>query len=134
MQAARGNYVMCTDVDILFAPNFLKEVTDTLSQGNRFVVCRCRDLPPDTENTPYTPEGFSDLHGRSQYRHLLGTGACQAVRKEWFYDVRGYDEKYIYWGYEDRDMFRRATPRRARGRLDSRTHQHASSVASEDGS
>ena len=109
LQEARGDYVVCTDVDILFAPNFLSTVCETLSRENTFVVCRCRDLLPETEEIPFVPEAYDALHARSKFRHLLGTGACQAVRKEWFFDVRGYDEKYVYWGYEDRDMFRRAT-------------------------
>lgn len=108
VRRATGAYVLSTDVDMLFAPNFLQVVFAELMKGNIFVVCRCRDLPEDTADRVWSSADYDALLARSTFREFPGTGACQAVRREWLLAVRGYDEKYVYWGYEDRDMFQRA--------------------------
>lgn len=108
IQEARGKYVLCTDVDMLFASNFLSTVLEEASRGNTLVLCRCRDLPSDVEAREWKVEDFPTLLERSTLRHALGTGACQATARRWWFDVGGYDEGYIYWGYEDRDMVWRA--------------------------
>lgn len=108
VQRATGAHVLSTDVDMLFAPNFLQVVSAELLKGNAFVVCRCRDLPQDTVDGDWSPAAYDTLSARSTFRKFPGTGACQAVRRDWLVSVRGYDEKYVYWGYEDRDMFLRA--------------------------
>ena len=108
VQRASGAYVLATDVDMLFAPNFLETVMMELVRGDTFVVCRCLDLPKHTADAAWRPVDYEMLRAESIYRKLPGTGACQAARREWLRSVRGYDEKYVYWGYEDRDMFRRA--------------------------
>ena len=33
---------------------------------------------------------------------------CQMAKRSFFFDVRGYDEKFVFWGAEDVDMSRRA--------------------------
>ena len=41
-------------------------------------------------------------------RIAMGTGACQVFSTKWAKSVRGYDEKYVFWGFEDKDMVARA--------------------------
>lgn len=108
IRAARGVAVLCTDVDMVFAPNFLGEVTTALSGGPRFVVCRCRDLPPGVPDGTISRGDYPDLLARAPYRDKLGTGACQAASRSFFERVRGYDEGYVFWGMEDNDMRFRA--------------------------
>lgn len=108
IQHARAEHVLCSDVDILFAPSFLPTVLEELSKGRAFVVCRCRDLPADVPERVWARDDFPGLLARSTFRQFPGTGACQATRRDWMIRVRGYDERYVFWGYEDRDMVLRA--------------------------
>lgn len=108
IQNAQTEHVLCSDVDILFAPDFISTVIDELSIGKKLVVCRCRDLPPDVPIRNWEKNEFPGLVAKSTFRKFPGTGACQATRRDWLIRVRGYDEGYVFWGYEDRDMFWRA--------------------------
>jgi glycosyltransferase involved in cell wall biosynthesis len=109
IQAARGRYVMCTDIDMMFRPNFLSTVVGRLDANDkRLVVSRCHDLPPSVPEQPWTVDDYDALEAKASYRPSHGTGACQATKRSFFFDVRGYDEKYVFWGFEDGDMLFRA--------------------------
>ncbi|MFN3198352.1 MAG: glycosyltransferase family 2 protein [Bradymonadia bacterium] len=111
IRAARGDFVFCTDADMIFAPNFLSTLLST-QQANAdqaFVVCRCRDLPESVPEQPWRFEDFPDLLSKADFREKLGTGACQMAKRSFFNDIRGYDEGFKFWGMEDNDMKFRAT-------------------------
>lgn len=110
IQAARGHYLMCTDADMIFAPNFLREglQQQRARMGKAFVICRCRDLPEEVPEQPWQRADFSELLERAPYREKMGTGACQLAPRSFFERVRGYDEGYVFWGMEDNDMLHRA--------------------------
>lgn len=110
IRKARGKYVLCTDADMIFAPNFLKTLIETQrSHDDRaFVVCRCRDLPESLPEQPWRLEDFPELLAEAPYRKKLGTGACQMATRDFFHSLRGYDEGFKFWGMEDNDMRFRA--------------------------
>jgi glycosyltransferase involved in cell wall biosynthesis len=110
IQAATGERVLCTDCDMIFAPNFLTTATQALDRnaGNALVLCRCRDLPAELPEQPWRLGDFPALLARASFRVARGTGACQCSQRRWFVKVRGYDEKYVFWGFEDKDMVARA--------------------------
>ncbi len=118
IRAARGAALMCTDADMIFAPDFLASVLAALGGGRgdtgerappgSFVVCRCRDLPESLAERAWTRDDFPGLARRAPYRDKLGTGACQAADRAFFEAVRGYDEGFVFWGMEDNDMRYRA--------------------------
>jgi glycosyltransferase involved in cell wall biosynthesis len=110
IRAAQGDYVLCTDADMIFAPNFLA-VTLAAHHGagdRSFVVCRCHDLPQSVPLRLWGEEDFPQLSARASLRQTAGTGACQSAARSFFERVRGYDEKYLFWGKEDTDMLVRA--------------------------
>ena len=112
IQAATGQIVMCTDCDMIFAPDFLKTALDTISDsdGQTLVLCACRDLPESLAEQRWSVDDFPRLlQAAPSYRKGGGTGACQVACRQWFVDVRGYDEKYVFWGYEDKNLVRRAS-------------------------
>ena len=110
IRAARGHYVLCTDADMIFAPDFLEALL--VAQDERgdqaLAVCRCRDLPESVPEQPWTVEDVPSLVEQSTFRERLGTGACQMATRSFFEDVRGFDEGFKFWGLEDTDMTYRA--------------------------
>lgn len=110
IQATTGDVVLCTDADMIFAPNFLEVILETrrASGRPRMIHCACHDLPEDVPERPWAVADFEALRARGEFRDLGGTGACQAASREFYFRVRGYDEKYLHWGAEDIDMTRRA--------------------------
>jgi glycosyltransferase involved in cell wall biosynthesis len=113
IQASTGDYVFCTDADMIFAPNFVPEILAVhdrkqASSGKALVVCHCTDLPESVPEREYQLEDFERLRAAGNCRRSPGTGACQSAEREFFFTARGYDEKFIHWGSEDTDMRDRA--------------------------
>ena len=110
LQAATGKIAFCTDVDMIFAPNFLASILDTHRRhdGRVMALCRCYDLAEDVPMQAWARTDFESLEARSLRRETSGTGACQAAPLSFFVHARGYDEKFLYWGAEDVDMTSRA--------------------------
>ncbi len=110
LQAATAPLAVCTDIDMLFSPTFLEEVVRGIEKhdGEALVVCRCRDLPETVPEQPWEVSDYPELERQSTFRKAMGTGACQGAPLSFFERVRGYDERYVYWGFEDKDMVSRA--------------------------
>lgn len=110
IQETRGEFVFCTDADMIFADNFLETILDVLGRRPRTMIhCGCNDLPESVPEQLWTRGDLDELFQRSTRRATRGTGACQAALREFFFEVRGYDEQFRFWGYEDLDMTSRAT-------------------------
>ena len=110
IRGARGRYVLCTDADMIFAPNFLSTLLrqQEIVADRALVVCRACDLPESVPEKAWTRQDYPWLEEQSSLRERLGTGACQMALRTFFLDVRGYDEGYVFWGCEDGDMLFRA--------------------------
>ena len=95
-------YVMTTDVDIIFPPNFLEIVTRNV-HPERVLYC----------HPHYLPNGFQDwdnLHsylGKLSVGNINARGGCQVIQRQVFFQLGGFDEYYQYWGVEDRDLHHR---------------------------
>ena len=105
-------FIMVMDADIILAPNFLEAVAKRLqSEPPALVLCRILDLPKDVA-LPGSPAGllesFEDLRKQTTVRPRYGTGAIQASSRSFFFNVRGYDEDFKWWGAMDGDMVQRA--------------------------
>lgn len=110
LQQASGDYLLCTDADMIFAPNFTEAILDVHARmpNKALVVCACWDLPQSVPEQDWELEDFPRLHEQSKRRKSIGTGACQSASREFFFHARGYDESYVHWGSEDSDMRDRA--------------------------
>ena len=110
IQRTTGKFVFCTDVDMIFAPEFISTVLATQARENdqAFVVCHNRDLPEHVEMQVWSLDDFPYLLGEADFRGPKGTGPCQVARREFFERIRGFDEGYKFWGQEDNDMRYRA--------------------------
>jgi glycosyltransferase involved in cell wall biosynthesis len=100
-------YVFCTDVDMIFSPNFIQEMQLHLKE-DAFLISRCNDLPESVGLHPWQQSDFGTLKQQSAIRETQGTGACQVALKSFFEEIRGYDEAFEFWGSEDTDLRRRA--------------------------
>lgn len=101
---AKAPYVMTTDVDCIFAPDFMEVVLRHLDKS-KIIHCRVSDLPQDYE------DGFMNFHWMNKIsatRPTFGYGGCQVFSKEWVFKIHGFDEEYIGWGADDTDFYHRA--------------------------
>jgi glycosyltransferase involved in cell wall biosynthesis len=112
IQATRGEFVMCTDADMIFKPDFLSTVLAAHAEAEegapRIIYCRCLDLPEEVAEQAWERGDYPALHAKASFRPKGGTGACQCASRAYFDEVRGYDEGYTYWGKEDDDFRVRA--------------------------
>ena len=102
VRRSRTKFVLTTDVDMIFAPNFVEEVLKA-QDGQVVVQCAPRWLP---EAFAYsgTRVGSWDtcpIGDRAQ------KGGCQCVPYDAMVKIGGFDESCEYWGAEDRDLHKR---------------------------
>lgn len=109
IQRTRGQTILCTDADMVFAEDFLATILEVHDERPQTMIhCGCHDLPDDVPEQHWSLDDLDELHAQATRRPTRGTGACQAAPREFFFDVRGYDERFRFWGYEDLDMTSRA--------------------------
>src|SRR3989304_1216233 len=92
---ARTRYVVSTDIDIIFAPNFAEEIIKVFEKTPRAIVL-CQKVDLDEEGKEI------------EFHEPSASGSCIAIEKAWIDDVHGYDEFYTYWGRADNDLVDRA--------------------------
>jgi predicted glycosyltransferase involved in capsule biosynthesis len=94
---ANTKYLMFTDIDFIFEPDFIEVVHKELTRKERVMVT-CH--PEEIDNA-----------GRKVGHCRLGrkaVGGCQAVNRGWFFEVGGFDEFYKGKGLQDVDLLDRA--------------------------
>jgi len=94
IKRATTKYILSTDIDCLFSPNFTEEVANILEKQRAVILCQKIDLDEDGK--------IIGTHEPS------ASGSCIGLTKEWLMKVHGYDEKYTQWGREDNDLVDRA--------------------------
>jgi len=117
IRAANTDYVITTDIDMIFSPGFMA-ITAAHAAPDRVIYCPPRFLPKD----------FADWNHLEHYidtlpigdRRQLGGFQCALTRV--LHDLHGFDEFYRYWGVEDRDL---ATRLEKKGITHYWLHDHA---------
>ncbi len=116
IREAGGEMVCCTNVDIVYDPGFFVEV---LNRCEPMTLVQALRLDPQ-EGTASLPNGkyvSSDEnaglgtvmgHERGQPIPVMACGDCQALRREDWDKLRGYDESMVGWGGGDQDLACRA--------------------------
>lgn len=108
LRRAQGALSFCTDVDMVFAKNFLRTILDVEADARVLALCQCHDLGPETLGRVIEPEELEALRDGATMRPAYGLGGCQATTTAWFHRVRGFDERMTFWGAEDKDLAFRA--------------------------
>lgn len=104
-------YIICTDADIVFSPDFIETVKKGLDEQH-MIEARTLYWKENTANKVYNGEIDieSDFDrakiGRIKYRSTCG--GCQCLHIKGWEKVRGYDEDFVGWGSEDADLMNRA--------------------------
>lgn len=100
---ARADFIMTTDVDCVFAPDFIEIVLRHMAK-DKMVHCRISDLPQDHDGQL---DNFLWMNKVSILRPAFAYGGCQVFSREWAFKVRGFDEAYKVWGADDTDFYLR---------------------------
>ncbi|MBI5831512.1 MAG: glycosyltransferase [Armatimonadetes bacterium] len=105
-----GRYILATDIDMLFAPNFVETVLRAhLAFEPAIVLAQFMDLDRDALEGGLDPvTDFARLQAAAEWVGEHATGPCLSVSREWVERVRGFDERMVLWGYMDQDFSERA--------------------------
>ncbi len=108
-------YVCMTDSDQIFQPNFFGIVEHVLkNNSDAFVQCKTYFLRGLFDNVtaddlnPFLYYHMVNFAKKDNFKKPHGEGCCHGVHHTWLMSVNGHDEKYIGWGYEDKDLVLRA--------------------------
>jgi predicted glycosyltransferase involved in capsule biosynthesis len=107
---AKTPYVLCTDVDMFFGPDFLSNVNEELKE-NVMVESRTMYWKKPISNQIYQEKinPFEELDkcriGRIKKR--TSAGGCQCMHINNWKKLTGYNENMIGWGSEDVELLKR---------------------------
>ena len=94
------SYIMTTDVDLIFSPDFINDFIEELS-GNIELHSSAFSLPKNFELW----EKLSKTHSvKFKPREMTALGLVQATDTDVLHEIRGFDENYSIWGVEDFDL------------------------------
>lgn len=99
VRRAESAFVMTTDVDMIFPPDFVAILLEHAAP-DRVLYCSPYYLPQYFDDWAHLDRHIPQLQrgDRSQY------GGCQCVPTALMQQIRGFDEYYRYWGIEDIDL------------------------------
>jgi len=108
---AAAEYIMTTDVDMMFAKDFVSEIVSR-SGYNTMVESRTLYWKMPVAKQIYA--GELDPYGNiedckiGRIKKRTTAGGCQCMHIDQWSRLRGFDDRYIGWGSEDYDLLTRA--------------------------
>lgn len=106
IKKVKTKYILCTDVDILFEKNYLKEAVRELKKDPlQVIIAPLLDLP----DVSIGDKGYSQLKSLAQIRNknMDNCAGTNLALTYFYHKIRGYDEQYKMWGSEDKDLIKR---------------------------
>lgn len=110
---ARNNYIMQTNLDMIFRRDFIERIKERLNP-NSFIWSVPTFLNKDAYKVLVTMRFTSDWSRLDDKDYWWttwrghGYGAIQCMLKSWFVEVGGYDERFHPYGPCDLDLWERA--------------------------
>lgn len=111
---SKGEYILATDADMIFRRDFTKVIIQNTSKD---CILESRTFHMTQRRTNEIHNGIIDpyanfddckIGSRGTGRFTGSPGGCQCMHRDNWDQLRGYNEKYIGWGSEDRDLLKRA--------------------------
>jgi glycosyltransferase involved in cell wall biosynthesis len=88
-----AEYIACTDIDFMFGPRAVTAILAAVGE-DRFVMAEARRLPQEkplaSALEAYSNGTAFELWGTDS----LTPGTIQCAHRDWWYRVRGYDERF----------------------------------------
>ena len=109
IRRAQSNFVAPLDVDCIVEPTVIEETLKRFHINEKYfivnLVCHC---PKELNvNSLELPKDFKLLRKRCKCTKQ-GIGAYISASRDWWFKVRGFDERIKIWGTEDDDIKKRA--------------------------
>ena len=103
IKKANGEYILTTDVDLIFSNNFLENLIPKLNYETKIhsQVYLLSEYFSDWKNLISRPTDFP-------LSPVVSLGLFILVHRDIIYKLKGFDEYYRYWGMEDIDFCKRA--------------------------
>ena len=112
VRAAKTPYIMTSDVDMFYGPDFVKTIIENLNPTT-WVQSRTMywkgDIVHKINNGEIDPSKDINACRIGRIKKRTTAGGCQCGHIDIWNKVRGYDERYIGWGSEDVDLVRRVS-------------------------
>jgi glycosyltransferase involved in cell wall biosynthesis len=99
IRLVQTEYVITTDIDMLYTPDFLEIVVGNLDPG-RVLHCSPYWLTQGFDDWEHPEKHLASLHHEGRGH----AGGFQCVQTAILHELRGFDEFYRYWGREDADL------------------------------
>jgi predicted glycosyltransferase involved in capsule biosynthesis len=115
IRLADSKFLMTSDVDVMFSPRYLRDAVRALTKSPLSVVCSpMLDLPQESaemlKRAAETGETIQFDSWKQLCRPRFGWTLHPSIAVTYtrsYKLIRGYDEYYEVWGYEDEDLLRR---------------------------
>lgn len=108
IRRAKGTYIATTDVDCILQPNVVSNILDLHKQHPRcFIASLLCSIPKMNLEEIGLPRDYDNLSRLCKYQRS-GYGGLMSAPRDWWFKVRGFDERMKGWGAEDDDIWRRA--------------------------
>jgi len=109
---ANGEYVLCSDVDMIYNPNLISTVIENLG-GNRFIESRTLYIHGWNVEKIYKEEinarNILEINKMGKIKKRSTAGGLQCTSMENWNKLKGYNETDIKgWGSEDVELLERA--------------------------
>jgi len=98
IKVAKGEFIGATDLDMIFAPNFIKTVKKRM-KSKVLLQCHCKFLLQDFGEV-ITPEMIPKFEKAYALAQDYSAGGFQCAERNWFLE-HPYDEDFKVWGGED---------------------------------
>ena len=97
-------HFLFTDIDLVFPPGFLADISKTLGQEKGVVIPNLFYLTHEASNSVLTHTELSKE--KSNAWRIFYSGACFCP-VDLYEQIHGFDELYVGWGAEDNDFINR---------------------------
>jgi glycosyltransferase involved in cell wall biosynthesis len=103
-----SKYVVISDVDSLYPPQFSERYTGILKKDpDALIVSGSYKLPEGYEYGNLNADWFNQAKKISEPFCDTSCGGVQAIKRDWLITNRGIDERYQGWGGMDGDLLKR---------------------------